>query len=64
MDESTSSLDIETEKEIIKEIKNLHGAKTLIVIAHRMSTIQHCDKVYRIEKGRVVESGKFEEIVS
>ena len=64
MDESTSSLDIETEKEIIKEIKNLHGTKTLIVIAHRMSTIQHCDKVYRIEKGRVVESGKFEEIVS
>jgi ABC-type multidrug transport system fused ATPase/permease subunit len=64
MDESTSSLDIETEKEIIKEIKDLHGVKTLIVIAHRMSTIQHCDRIYRIEKGRVIKSGKFEEVVS
>ena len=51
MDESTSSLDIETEKEIIKEIKNLHGAKTLIVIAHRLSTIKGCDKIYQLEDG-------------
>ena len=64
MDESTSSLDVETEKEIIKEIKNLRGTKTLIVIAHRMSTIQHCNRIYHIENGRVIKSGKFEEIVS
>ena len=64
MDESTSSLDVETEKEIIKEIKNLRGTKTLIVIAHRMSTIQHCNRIYHIENGRVLKSGKFEEIVS
>ena len=64
MDESTSSLDVETEKEIIKEIKNLRGTKTLIVIAHRMSTIQHCNRIYHIENGRVLKSGKFEEIAS
>jgi|UPI00037051C8 ATP-binding cassette, subfamily B, bacterial PglK len=64
MDESTSSLDLETEKEIIKEIKNLRGTKTLIVIAHRMSTIQHCNRIYHIENGRVLKSGKFEKIVS
>jgi len=64
MDESTSSLDVETEKEIIEEIKNLRGVKTLIVIAHRMSTIQHCNRIYQIENGKVLKSGKFEEIVS
>ena len=64
MDESTSSLDKKKEKEIIKEIKNLRGTKALIVIAHRMSTIQHCNRIYHIENGRVLKSGKFEEIVS
>jgi ATP-binding cassette, subfamily B, bacterial PglK len=64
MDESTSSLDVETEKEIIEEIQNLRGMKTLIVIAHRMSTIQHCDRIYHIKNGSVIKSGKFEEIVT
>ncbi len=64
MDESTSSLDVETEKEIIEEIQNLRGMKTLIVIAHRMSTIQHCDRIYHIENGSILKSGKFEEIVT
>ena len=44
MDEATSALDNETELEIIEEIKLLKGQKTLIVIAHRLSTVQHCDK--------------------
>lgn len=55
MDESTSALDNETEKEIIREIKKLHGKKTMIVIAHRHSTVAHCDRIYKIEKGMVVE---------
>jgi len=54
MDESTSALDEAVEKEVINEIKQLKREKTMVIIAHRMSTIQHCDKVYRIDKGCVV----------
>jgi len=54
MDESTSALDEEVEREVINEIRQLKREKTIIIIAHRMSTIQYCDKVYRVDKGRVV----------
>ena len=57
MDESTSSLDTETEKEIVEEIKQLKGDKTLIVIAHRISTIKDCDKIYRLDKGKIIDYG-------
>lgn len=61
LDEATSSLDSETEREIVDEIKHLKGHKTLIVIAHRLSTVQHCDRIYRIEDGSIVERS-FEEV--
>lgn len=51
MDESTSAIDQETEKEIIDEIKFLHGKKTLIVIAHSISTLEYCDYIFRIQDG-------------
>lgn len=63
MDEATSSLDNETEHEVINSIKRLHGVKTLIVIAHRLSTIQHCDVVYKLEKGSIIAQGTFEMVV-
>lgn len=63
MDEATSSLDNETEHEVINAIKKLHGIKTLIVVAHRLSTIQHCDVIYKLEKGRVIAKGAFNEVV-
>jgi ABC-type multidrug transport system fused ATPase/permease subunit len=63
MDEATSSLDNETEREVINSIKKLHGLKTLIVIAHRLSNIQYCDIIYKLEKGRVITSGTFDEVV-
>lgn len=63
MDEATSSLDNETEREVINSIKRLHGVKTLIVIAHRLTTIQYCDRVYRLEKGEIVAQGSFKEVV-
>jgi ATP-binding cassette, subfamily B, bacterial PglK len=57
MDESTSALDSETEREITDEIKLLKGRKTLVIIAHRLSTVQNCDRIYRIDKGRIVDVG-------
>jgi ATP-binding cassette, subfamily B, bacterial PglK len=56
MDESTSSLDKQTEQEIVEEIKILQGKITMIVISHSMSTIEHCDKVYRIQDGVISRS--------
>ena len=57
LDEATSALDNETEKEIVEEIKRLKGQKTLIVIAHRLSTVQHCDRIFRLSNGRIVAEG-------
>jgi ATP-binding cassette, subfamily B, bacterial PglK len=56
MDESTSALDKDTEREIINEIKQLKGKVTMIIIAHRMTTLQHCDRIYKLDKGRIVKS--------
>ncbi len=63
MDESTSALDNETEKEIIEEIKLLKGEITLIVIAHRLTTVEHCDRIYQLEHGRVVSHGRPEDVL-
>lgn len=53
MDEATSSLDTETEKTIIETIENLKGKKTLLIIAHRISTIENCDIIYRLKDGKI-----------
>lgn len=63
LDEATSSLDNETEKEIIKNIKSLKGEKTLIVIAHRLSTLVNCDRVYEIGGGNIINEGTYEKVV-
>lgn len=63
LDEATSSLDNETEREIVEEIKDFKAEKTLIVIAHRYSTIEHCDRIYKLDKGRIVSQGSFQEVV-
>ncbi len=54
LDEATSALDNDTEKAIMDSINRLHGNKTLIIIAHRLQTIEKCDAVYRIENARAV----------
>ena len=64
MDEATSALDNETEKEIVNEIQRLKGHKTMIVIAHRLTTVQHCDRIYRLEKGQIVEEGTPEQVIN
>ena len=63
MDEATSSLDNETELEIVDEIKHLKGKKTMIVIAHRLSTIQHCTRIYQLENGEISDSGAPEQML-
>lgn len=54
MDEATSALDNETEAAIIDSINRLHGKKTLVIIAHRLQTIENCDIIYRVSEGKVV----------
>ncbi len=55
LDEATSALDNETETAIMESINRLHGLKTLIIIAHRLQTIEKCDMVYRVEDGKIVK---------
>lgn len=54
-DEATSALDNETEAAIMESINALHGRKTLVIIAHRLTTIEECDIVYRVENGKIVK---------
>ena len=63
MDEATSALDTDNEKEIVEEIQRLKGKKTMIVIAHRLTTVQNCDRIYRLECGRIVEEGPPEQVL-
>ena len=53
LDEATSALDNETEAAIMDSINSLHGQKTLVIIAHRLQTIEKCDLVYRVEEGQI-----------
>jgi ABC-type multidrug transport system fused ATPase/permease subunit len=45
-------------------VNSLHGTKTLLIVAHRLSTVADCDVLYRLDGGRVVQSGTFAEVVS
>jgi len=63
MDESTSALDNETEQEIVQEVKLLKGSVTMIIIAHRITTLQHCDKIYEINGGETVNVNSYEDLV-
>jgi len=63
MDEATSALDSENERKIIDEINSLKGEKTLIVIAHRLSTVQNCDRIYKLECGKIQKVGTPSEIL-
>lgn len=53
-DEATSALDNETETDIMNSINHLHGKKTLVIIAHRLGTIEACDLVYRVQDGKII----------
>ncbi|WP_298735338.1 ABC transporter ATP-binding protein [uncultured Psychrobacter sp.] len=60
MDEATAALDNTTEKAFMSAINNLKGKKTLIMIAHRLSTVKDCDIIYFMENGEIIDSGSYE----
>lgn len=60
MDEATAALDNATEKAFMSAINNLKGKKTLIMIAHRLSTVKDCDIIYFMENGEIIDSGSYE----
>ena len=57
LDEATSSLDANTEYGVMEAVRELHGKKTLVIVAHRLSTVEQCDYIYRLEKGFVTDEG-------
>ena len=63
LDEATSALDIETESEVMNAVESLQGSRTIIIIAHRFSTIKNCDYIYKLENGRVVLEGNPNEVL-
>jgi len=62
-DEATSSLDGITEKMIMEAINSFSGQKTIIMIAHRLKTVQKCDQIFFIDKGQVIDQGTYQELI-
>jgi ABC-type multidrug transport system fused ATPase/permease subunit len=63
LDEATSSLDNISEKAVQEAIENISRHTTVLVIAHRLSSIQHADKIIVLEKGKIIEEGSHEQLV-
>jgi len=59
LDEATSALDTETEKDVMDAVNALQGNKTLIIVAHRLSTIEKCDRIFQLKKGQIVSVKNF-----
>ena len=64
LDEAASALDAESEQFIQKTIERLRGGRTILVVAHRLSTIRTADKIFVMEDGMIVESGGHEELMA
>lgn len=57
LDEATSALDIETERDVMQSVMALKGEKTILIVAHRLSTVECCEWIYRLERGQIVMAG-------
>jgi HlyD family secretion protein len=62
-DEATSALDGITEKMIMEAIHDFSGQKTIIMIAHRLKTVQKCDQIFFIDEGKVIDQGTYQELI-
>jgi ATP-binding cassette, subfamily B, bacterial PglK len=63
LDEATSALDTVTEEAVFQAIKNVAGKKTVVMIAHRLSTVRDCDTIFVLEQGRVVAQGSYQKLL-
>jgi ATP-binding cassette, subfamily B, bacterial PglK len=63
LDEATAALDNETENLVTQAIESLSGNKTMIVIAHRLTTLEQCDRIYEMHQGQIIRAGTYKEIV-
>lgn len=63
MDEATAALDNVTERAFMSAVNGLKGQKTLLMIAHRLSTVENCDMIYFMDNGKIVDSGRYEELL-
>lgn len=63
LDEATSALDADTEREIVESFREIAHDHTLIVVAHRTSTLAYCNRLIRLETGRIVQEGTFAEVI-
>jgi subfamily B ATP-binding cassette protein MsbA len=64
LDEATSALDAESERLVQSALDRLMAGRTVLVIAHRLSTVRHADRIYVVQDGRIVEEGNHEELVA
>ena len=64
LDEATANIDSHTEKQIQASIENIRGSKTIVSIAHRLSTVQDANKIVYMEYGKIIEKGTFEELIN
>ena len=64
LDEAASALDAESERLVQETIESLHGTRTILVVAHRLSTILKADRIYVLEHGEIIESGSLEELLA
>jgi len=62
-DEATSALDNETQQEITQAINNLQGKYTIVIVAHRLSTIIDCDKIFVVDDGKIIAEGTHKELI-
>lgn len=62
LDEATSSLDNQTEKVVMEAVNNLSKDILIILIAHRLNTVKNCDKIFQLEKGRILNQGTFQDL--
>ena len=64
LDEATAALDLETEREVARAIEALHGTRTVIVVAHRLATVRHCDRIIVLREGRIAAIGSYADLLA
>lgn len=64
LDEATSALDTLTEKAVMESVQALSHQKTIIMIAHRLSTVRPCDRIFMLDKGKLIEQGSYDELLA